>query len=244
MNHKQNLDSILKKQVAGSDLTRRQEVEAYARGVSLIENALVVVSDIRHNSSRIFAGKFAANFELSTDCADSIWENEILALMPESDREQKFFFELQFFQFLRRVAPGRRKNYMLSTHLRMLARNDQYLHVRHRTFYIYGDDNESVEYAVCIYESASSDSTGSNEIIDTATGLREALQCTDKKILSTRELQILSLVRQGFTSKDIAGRLNISKNTVSRHRQEIIAKLQVHNTVEAIKVGETIGLFV
>lgn len=38
-------------------------------------------------------------------------------------------------------------------------------------------------------------------------------------------------------SKQIAERLNISSNTVNRHRQDIIAALNVPNTIAAVEIG-------
>ncbi|MDE5846342.1 MAG: LuxR C-terminal-related transcriptional regulator [Muribaculaceae bacterium] len=43
-------------------------------------------------------------------------------------------------------------------------------------------------------------------------------------------------------SAEIAGLLNISIHTVSRHRQEIISKLQVKNTHEACRLAKSMGL--
>ena len=57
-------------------------------------------------------------------------------------------------------------------------------------------------------------------------------------MLSPREKQILELVDKGLTSKDIARVLSISINTVSRHRQEILSKLQVKNSIEACRIAK------
>lgn len=57
----------------------------------------------------------------------------------------------------------------------------------------------------------------------------------DKKVLSTREIQILQCIADGLISKQIADKLFISVNTVNTHRQRIIEKLNVSNTFEAIK---------
>ena len=46
----------------------------------------------------------------------------------------------------------------------------------------------------------------------------------------------------GMKSGEIAGQLNISIHTVSRHRQEIIGKLQVKNTHEACRLAKSMGL--
>ena len=62
------------------------------------------------------------------------------------------------------------------------------------------------------------------------------------KILSARETQVLKLIDKGLTSKDIAETLSISRNTVSRHRQEILGKLQVRNSIEACRIAKDLKL--
>ncbi len=63
-------------------------------------------------------------------------------------------------------------------------------------------------------------------VVNSVTGGREELTpAGDSRILSARELQVLNLIETGRTSEEIAGILAISKHTVSRHRQAIIAKL-------------------
>lgn len=55
--------------------------------------------------------------------------------------------------------------------------------------------------------------------------------------LTRREKEILLLISDGFTSKLIAERLNISIHTVNTHRQNIIEKLAVSNTAEAVRMA-------
>ena len=45
------------------------------------------------------------------------------------------------------------------------------------------------------------------------------------KILSNREIEVLSLVVQGYINKEIALKLNISLTTVITHRKNIMEKL-------------------
>jgi DNA-binding NarL/FixJ family response regulator len=49
-------------------------------------------------------------------------------------------------------------------------------------------------------------------------------------------------VERGLTSLQIADELSISKFTVSRHRQDILAKLQVKNSAEACRLAHTLGI--
>jgi len=55
--------------------------------------------------------------------------------------------------------------------------------------------------------------------------------------LSDRETEILKLIVNGHTSKEIAASLNISKLTVDTHRKHIQQKLEVVNMVELLKIA-------
>lgn len=52
--------------------------------------------------------------------------------------------------------------------------------------------------------------------------------------LSNREKEVTGLLLEGLSSKDIAGKLFISKNTVDTHRRNILEKLQLKSTVELL----------
>lgn len=52
--------------------------------------------------------------------------------------------------------------------------------------------------------------------------------------LTQRELEVLSLVAQSKTNKDIAATLFISENTVKNHVRNILEKLHLHSRMEAV----------
>lgn len=52
--------------------------------------------------------------------------------------------------------------------------------------------------------------------------------------LTPRELEVLSLLVEGMSSKDIARTLSISTNTVRTHIENILTKLQVRSRLEAV----------
>ncbi|MEQ6123937.1 response regulator transcription factor [Pseudotenacibaculum sp. MALMAid0570] len=58
---------------------------------------------------------------------------------------------------------------------------------------------------------------------------------TDKVVLSNREKEILHLIANGKTSKEIANELFIAKTTVDTHRKNMIRKLQLNSGNELIK---------
>lgn len=61
-------------------------------------------------------------------------------------------------------------------------------------------------------------------------------------MLSDREKEVLKLIRDGRPSKQIADMLGISIHTVNRHRQNIIAKLSVGNSIEAVTAAVAMKL--
>lgn len=60
--------------------------------------------------------------------------------------------------------------------------------------------------------------------------------------LTSRERQILKLIAEGYTSKQISEILKISFKTVQTHRAHIMEKLGVHSTAELTRYAVTKGL--
>lgn len=60
--------------------------------------------------------------------------------------------------------------------------------------------------------------------------------------LTSREQQILQLLFNGLDSNEIGERLGTSPATVKKHRENILTKLDVPNTVAATRLGIRLGL--
>ncbi len=60
--------------------------------------------------------------------------------------------------------------------------------------------------------------------------------------LTTREKEVLKLIGEGYTSREIAEMLFLSINTVDRHRTNIMDKLGMHNKSQLIKFAIRKGL--
>jgi DNA-binding NarL/FixJ family response regulator len=60
--------------------------------------------------------------------------------------------------------------------------------------------------------------------------------------LSEREIEVIGLVAEGLTSKEIAQRLFISEHTVKTHRKNIFRKLEVKHTDELIQFALNEGI--
>ncbi|MCR4278122.1 MAG: response regulator transcription factor [Candidatus Berkelbacteria bacterium] len=60
--------------------------------------------------------------------------------------------------------------------------------------------------------------------------------------LTKRELEVLSLIAEGHSSREAAETLYLSKRTVDFHLSNIYDKLQVNNRVQAFCVATRLGL--
>jgi DNA-binding NarL/FixJ family response regulator len=60
--------------------------------------------------------------------------------------------------------------------------------------------------------------------------------------LTPRELEVTKLIAEGLTSDEVAETLKISKNTVNRHRDNILEKLGMRNRVELTRYAIKRGL--
>lgn len=72
---------------------------------------------------------------------------------------------------------------------------------------------------------------------------REKKKPSEKKIhLSEREIEILSLIMQEYSSEEIAKKLFLSKRTVDTHRKNILQKTQCRTLVGLIKFAYENGI--
>jgi two-component system response regulator NreC len=53
--------------------------------------------------------------------------------------------------------------------------------------------------------------------------------------LTDREREVLQLIAEGKTNKEVAHSLTVSVNTVETHRKHIMEKLDLHNTAELVR---------
>ncbi|MBB6128818.1 response regulator transcription factor [Mucilaginibacter lappiensis] len=55
------------------------------------------------------------------------------------------------------------------------------------------------------------------------------------RTFTKREMEVLTLIGEGFSTKHIAEQLFISVNTVETHRRHLLEKMEVKNSMQLIK---------
>jgi len=73
--------------------------------------------------------------------------------------------------------------------------------------------------------------------------LQDAPAAADEmSVLSARERQVLPLIAEGRSSKEVAQLLGLSVSTVESHRKHIMEKLDLHNTAALVRFALKKGL--
>jgi DNA-binding NarL/FixJ family response regulator len=77
-------------------------------------------------------------------------------------------------------------------------------------------------------------------VLDTA--LEKSATAADAPHLTARELEVLQLIVDGLSNREIAAKLDLSVNTVSVHRTNIMTALGVHKAAELVVYALQHGL--
>lgn len=228
--------------------THLQTMHSYAE----IDGAIVVLSDLMKNKSHVCIGLLGNQFGFKSNAThifelESIWEMDIFNKIHPDDLLQKHILELKYFHFLRKIPFSEQSKYNTSSKIRMLNIDGEYQYIHHRTMYLYNSSDNNLQYALCIYNTSLNQafSNGINgKIVNKEMGIaieyKEYNDCSE--LLSPREKEVLSYIQKGCLSKEIANILEISQNTVNRHRQNILRKIGVNNSFEAIKIADAMDL--
>ncbi|MBL8825948.1 MAG: response regulator transcription factor [Planctomycetaceae bacterium] len=78
--------------------------------------------------------------------------------------------------------------------------------------------------------------------IATDNNIAAALQSPLLAALTPRELQVLRLVAQGYSVRECAEQLSISHSTVDNHKSRMMAKLNIHKSIELVYFAIRVGL--
>ena len=225
------------------------QAKACANGYALATEGIAVISDFQNNDCHIYAGKFGQTImnlpEYMVD-RNSAFEDTIFSHAKEDEIIERHVQELRFFNFIKGLSIKEKTNYSASCILSFYrVRDNKKVKILHTTRYFSCSANGSVLLGLCTYIPYPISHNRQDGIINLLTGEmvgRDIYEASDRKILSRRQLEILSLIAKGVSSKQIADNLNISIYTVNRHRQDILSTLKVANTAAAVEIALRMNL--
>jgi DNA-binding NarL/FixJ family response regulator len=72
--------------------------------------------------------------------------------------------------------------------------------------------------------------------------LRSSESMSTAQALSARQIEVLTLVAQGLTYKEVGAKLVLTERTVKYHMGEIIQRLQLENRAQVVEYARKVGL--
>lgn len=224
-----------------------------------VQNVCAVITDLSGDHSLIFPQSLgmrlgvADGFVIGADNGrffhevPSTDEDAIYSLIHPEDLVYKRLLEYKFFLHVEKCDAESRLDYKAVCRIRIKSQDGNYIYVDNSTQLLKLSPSGSMWLVLCTYRFAESSEAVEGigaRIVNISTG--EIIVCQLKEqrsgILSQREKEILGCIREGMLSKEIADRLHISINTVSRHRQNILRKLSVDNSMEAVNAAVNMKL--
>lgn len=209
-----------------------------------VTGGIAVLSDFSRGKCHTYSGRFGQNaFSLPEYTLDdsSPFEDVVFDRFLNEDLIGRHILEIRFFHFLKSLPIAQRRDYQMSCLIGFARPDGGISQIFHSSRYIQWTLNGSVWLALCTYVPATLKFHGDNHsIINTVTGdiiQKERYADCDDRLLSKRQIEILSQLSKGYGSKQIADRLNISVHTVYRHRQDILAALKVKSSASAVEIA-------
>jgi DNA-binding CsgD family transcriptional regulator len=158
---------------------------------------------------------------------------------------------IQMIEFLLASDPAVRSDYKLVNEYRIRNRDEQYVRIVEQHQALALDQHGNVWLSLSVMDLSprqSTDLSVQSTLVNFRTGeITELPRHTDslrtsKVHLTSREREVLGLIQKGHLSKEISDLLNISVHTVNTHRQRILEKLDVGNSMEAVQMAARLGL--
>ena len=225
---------------------------ADASVLARVGSSCAVVTDASRDRCYIYAGGFGILMGLSAGpradvVFDSSDEDEIYNRIHPEDLVDKRMLEYEFFKMAHHLPPSEKTAWKATCRLRMLDADGIYRYIDNSTQVAHLSPSGTIWLILCRYDLSATQSPASGiepHIVNNRTGRITALQLGERRgrVLTVREKEILRMIQGGMASKQIAAALGISLHTVNRHRQNIIEKLSVGNSVEAVAAATAMNL--
>ncbi|SKB51603.1 regulatory protein, luxR family [Dyadobacter psychrophilus] len=220
---------------------------AMIRTMAQLSSSGVTVYDMQNDIHIFTSNRFYKIYgyeigELQTNINNEVYDSKI---HPDDLEElKKNGFEAM--KFIMKVPREARKQYKMVSEYRILTGPKKYIQVIEQQQILEQDALGNIWLSLGIID-ISPDQTDIQgvkyQISNFHTG--ELIQLAETNVtqsLTDREKEVLQMISAGKLSKEIGWLLEISVHTVNTHRQRILEKLRVDNSIEAVNIAKRNGL--
>lgn len=252
---RKELTAIYTSQQLGNEILDNREIIrccAAARNFTQTAGGCAVITDADADRCYIYGACFAGLLGIDCDKSKigefaSSDEDIIYTRLHPHDLPDKRLLEYEYFRTIDHLSADYKMAIHAACRIRIMDGNGKYVWFDNTTRVICPSPNGKIWLILCTYNispNQTDDDSISPTLVNDTTGDVKQLVLSSQRnnILTPREKEVLKLIKSGKLSKEIADELGISINTVNRHRQNILDKLSVDNSMEAVMAATAMHL--
>lgn len=215
--------------------------------LSEISHSIVLVFDCYTNKFVFVSNNIPKSYNI--DLKRLIVDGHIPALeiIHPDDIQYGLLVREKIYSILSGLLPEEKMKYKIVHEMRVRNTRDEYIRIIEQEQVVELDKLGNIWLMLSVIDvDASHDSEiTKSHLYNFETGEQIFINLSDtlEEPLTTRELEVLQLMKQGLLSKEIAEMLKVSINTINSHRQNILQKLNANNSIEAVNFAQRLGLF-
>jgi DNA-binding CsgD family transcriptional regulator len=216
-----------------------------------VENSAVTLFDL-HQRKHVFASyNFTTLLGYEQEGITALNNEYFDARIHPDDFVKQMRNGLKAFRFMLAVIPAERNHYKFVNEYRVRNGQGVYIRVIEQHQALATDSLNNIWLSLSVIDISPTQNgvpDVDGHIINFRKGTTHPLEpaagknADADKILTPRQAEILSMIKDGLLSKEISDRLSISVHTVNTHRQRILEKLGADNAMEAIRYASGLGL--
>lgn len=217
--------------------------------LSAINNSAISVFDFSRRDHVYISENYADIFGFDRRRATNEGVKYFDARVHPEDLTELLKNGVAMLSFYYSLPVDQRREYKLINEYRILNSEDRYIRVVEQQQLLETDSEGRIWLALSVMDVSPNQDTATafkSQLINFKTGeivtVKSEASRKERRLLTERELSVLSLVNNGLLSKEISNVLSISVHTVNTHRQRILEKLSASNTTEAINYARLLGL--
>lgn len=215
-------------------------------GLDKIGNSAISVFDMNRKTHVYFSPSYRERLGLPGDKHEG--PEGFDQLMHTDDLLTAMESGYYFLKMAMNTKANHLKDYKLINDYRIHTRDDTWMRMTEEYQIMETDPHGNIWLALSIIDVSPNQNVNepmSSRLVNHKTGeIISFAEVTSFFELTNREKEILHNISEGKVSKQIADDLHISIHTVNTHRQNIIEKMNVANTAEAIRLASRMGILV
>lgn len=207
----------------------------------LFPNWIIMTCPVMHPKITYLSSNASSTFGYDmTEMSSIIHMNRYFNYIHEADQQYVHDCIVNMHDFLESVPADEHHRYRAIFNYRFRKPNGQFIHVHDEKAVLNLKGSGNLYY--CLLRDISSEKpfTGVKvEIYESGTTyekIKEFKPAADKNPLSKRENELVTLIKQGLSTKEIAWYLNISHHTVRNIKSKLFEKFNVNNTIELLNM--------